>query len=65
MYVVRNACSLLLLDADASRLSNDFYKRKAFDSHGKRLEDETPASADESPLEADWDPPKEPSSETR
>eukprot|EP00903_Cladosiphon_okamuranus_P007182 g6974.t1 len=36
-----------------------YFDLQAFDSHGKRLEDETPASADESPLEANWGPPKE------
>lgn len=39
--------------------------RKAYDSHGKMLEDETPASADESPLEADWGPPKQATVESR
>lgn len=38
---------------------------KAYDSHGKMLEDETPASGDESPLEGGWEPPKETIVESR
>lgn len=39
---------------------------QAYDSHGKALKDETPASGDESPLEASgWEQAKDPATESR
>lgn len=56
------ACSWIIPFCSTDGTAN----AQVYDSQGKMLEDETPASGDESPLEASgWEPPKQEAAESR